>query len=293
MPELYDRLEQNILLDATVGTDRGLYASEVNAPLDRAVKLLLARRKHAVQEQDEDMRGGLGGMSMSKSINDAAKRIFQPDVNRRLALQLGLARAPHSESFVGAEVGLPEFWASRIARFVALRDSGVRRQLKLSRGAESELSTYAREVGRHQSKQRCWLRRASITAAKIAVVLHAWNGGTADEISEKTMRAAIELTRWLAIESSAAACAYATGEQNRQLREAGEIMLEKLKSLVRRIERPVTRRELYRTYDDESRKLRDPSLEFLLRTGQVRWVQADRLDIAAETPGKSYDARAC
>jgi hypothetical protein len=146
---------------------------------------------------------------------------------REFAAQLILARAPNSEGFVGADIGqLPGFWASRIDQFVTWRDSGARRQLTVSRGGAAALSTYAHEVGRNGSKQRCWLLKAPITAAKISILLHVWSGSTADEITEKTMRAAIRLTRALANESSAVACAFAAGDEYRQIREAGEEMLE-------------------------------------------------------------------
>jgi hypothetical protein len=88
-PELYDRLERSILLDATAGTDRKLYGSKLNPAGHQALSLLLARKNRAQPELDEDMRRGLAGMSMAKSINEAARKIFQPDVDRRVALQLG------------------------------------------------------------------------------------------------------------------------------------------------------------------------------------------------------------
>ena len=88
--ELYDRFERSILLDGNAGADRRLYGAKVNAAGHQALSLLLARKNRAPQEFDEDMRRGLGGMSVSRSVNDAAKRIFQPDLDRRVALQLGL-----------------------------------------------------------------------------------------------------------------------------------------------------------------------------------------------------------
>ena len=88
-PELYDRLERSILLDGNAGADRKLYGAKLNAAGSQAFSLLLARKNHAQQELDEDMRRGLGGMSVSKSVNDAVKKIFQPDLDRRVALQLG------------------------------------------------------------------------------------------------------------------------------------------------------------------------------------------------------------
>jgi hypothetical protein len=75
---------------APITTRLTTYGPEANAALDQAIALLLARKKQAVQDLDVDMRRGLGGMSMSRSVNDAAKRIFQPDLERRVALQLGL-----------------------------------------------------------------------------------------------------------------------------------------------------------------------------------------------------------
>jgi hypothetical protein len=88
-PELYDRLERSILLDANAGADRRLYGAKLNAAGNQALSLLLARKNHAQQEIDEDMRRGLGGMSVSRSVNDAVEKIFKPDVDRRVALQLG------------------------------------------------------------------------------------------------------------------------------------------------------------------------------------------------------------
>ena len=91
MAELYDHLERSILLDGNTGTDREFYGAKSNAAGQQALSLLLTRKNRTQQETDEDMRRGLGGMSMGRSVNDAAKRIFQPDVDRRVALQLGQA----------------------------------------------------------------------------------------------------------------------------------------------------------------------------------------------------------
>src|SRR6266446_5303883 len=75
--------------DGNAGTDRGLYGAKLNVAGHQALALLLAKKSHAQHETDEDMRRGLGGMSLGRSVNDAAKRIFQPDVDHRVALQLG------------------------------------------------------------------------------------------------------------------------------------------------------------------------------------------------------------
>ncbi len=89
LPELYDRLESGIVASANVGMDHGLYGPKANPTLREARVLLLARKQQAEQELDEDMRRGLGGMSLSMSVNEDVKKIFQGDVNRRVALQLG------------------------------------------------------------------------------------------------------------------------------------------------------------------------------------------------------------
>ena len=88
-PELYDRLESGIVASANLGMDHGLYGPKANPTLREARMLLLARKQQAEQELDEDMRRGLGGMSLSMSVNEDVKKIFQGDVNRRVALQLG------------------------------------------------------------------------------------------------------------------------------------------------------------------------------------------------------------
>ena len=67
----------------------GLCEPKANPTLREARVLLLARKKQAEQELDEDMRRGLGGMSLSVSVNEDVKKILQGDVNRRVALQLG------------------------------------------------------------------------------------------------------------------------------------------------------------------------------------------------------------
>jgi len=182
---------------------------------------------------------------------------------------------------------LPEFWPLRIERFVALRDSGAQRQLRLSREAASALMAYAKEVGRQESEQQRWLRKAPITAAKITIILHLWKDGESNEITEKTMRAAIELARWLAQASAATACACAAGEEDRKIREQAASMLQKLKKRIEHFQRPITRRELYQCYDNESRALHDRVLEFLLRAGQVRWADGDRLEPTPETSGET------
>ncbi len=121
-----------------------------------------------------------------------------------------------------------------------------------------------------------------MTAAKVSMLLHVWKSDPGEEITAKTMRTAIELARWLAQESSATACACAAAEQDRAIQEEAKVMLGKLVNFGR----PLTRRELYRKYDDESRHLHDPALELLMANGQVRWVDArpeGRLEPAPET----------
>jgi hypothetical protein len=174
----------------------------------------------------------------------------------------------------------------RIERFVALRDSGVRRQLRLSREAASVLRTYAKEVARQESEQQRWRRKAPINAVKICIILHLWKDSESDEITEKTMRAAIELARWLAQESAATACACAAGEEDREIREQAAVMFQKLEKRIEHFQRPITRRELYQCYDNESRALHDPTLEFLRRADRVRWVDDDRLEPTPETSGE-------
>jgi hypothetical protein len=211
---------------------------------------------------------------------DPLVRVFAP--------QLILARAPHSGCSGGADLPpLPQFWPLRIEHFVALRDSGVRRQLRLSREAASLLRAYAKEVSKQESEQQRWLRKAPINAAKICIILHLWKDSESDEITEKTMRAAIELARWLAQESAATACACAAGAADREIRQEAAVMLQKLKKRIEHFQRPITRRELYQCYDNESRALHDPVLEFLLRAGQVRWVDGDRLEPTPETSGET------
>jgi hypothetical protein len=89
LAEQYDRLERRIVSRANVGMDYGLDEPQANPTLREARALLLARKKQAEQEQDDDMRRGLGGMSLSMSVNKEVEKIFQGDVDRRVALQLG------------------------------------------------------------------------------------------------------------------------------------------------------------------------------------------------------------
>ena len=89
MAEQYDRLERRIVSRANVGMDYGLDGPKANPTLRGAQALLLARKKLVEQEQDEDMRRGLGGMSLSVSVNEEVQKIFQGDVDRRVALQFG------------------------------------------------------------------------------------------------------------------------------------------------------------------------------------------------------------
>lgn len=89
LAEQYDRLERRIVSRANVAMDYGLDDPKGNPTLREARALLLARKKQAVQELDDDMRRGLGGMSLSMSVNKEVEKIFQGDVDRRVALQLG------------------------------------------------------------------------------------------------------------------------------------------------------------------------------------------------------------
>ena len=63
-------------------------------------------------------------------------------------------------------------------------------------------------------------------------------------------------------------------------------MLQKLEKRIEHFQRPITRRDLYQCYDNESRALHDPVLAFLLRTGQARWLD-DRPDSRLEPAAES------
>jgi hypothetical protein len=97
MAELYDRLERGIVTSASLGMDRGLYGRESNPTLGDARALLLGKQKHT-HEEDDDMRRGLGAMSLSMSVNEDVKKIFQEDLDRRIALQLGQVMQPARET---------------------------------------------------------------------------------------------------------------------------------------------------------------------------------------------------
>ena len=151
--------------------------------------------------------------------------------------------------------------------------------MRLSPGAGAALAAYVKEIIGRQSEQMRWFRNSPIIACKLIIILHVWKGTKVDEITEKTVRTAIELARWLAEESAATACSLAAAEEDRAVRQAAAVMLAKLRSFGR----PATRRELYQKYDDESRALHDSILEFLLRAGQVRWIEDNRLEPTQKT----------
>jgi len=199
---------------------------------------------------------------------------------REFADQLIMARGKPTQpasSNNGYLEALADFWPAWIGRMVGLRDGGLRRRLRLCRGAAAALAHYIKETCQQLSEQERWTKRGPIKAAKVALNFHLWRSEASDELSEATMCAAIRTTRWLNQESAATACACAAGEEDRKIREQAAIMLQKLKKRIEHFQRPITRRDLYQCYDNESRALHDPVLEFLLRAGQVRWLD-DRPD---------------
>jgi hypothetical protein len=208
---------------------------------------------------------------------------------RKFAGQLIMTRATPRESAPSSKAyldALPDFWSAWIARMVRLRDGGFRRKLRLSRGAEAALASYLKENAQQDSEQERWVKFGPVKATKVALNFHAWKSDVEDEITEAPMCAAIRVTRWLDQESAGTARACAADEEEREIRQEAAVMLQKLKKRIEHFQRPITRRELYQCYDNESRALHDPILEFLLQAGQVRWVEVDRLEPAPETSGE-------
>jgi hypothetical protein len=89
--KLYHRLERGLLVRANAVIDRRTFARHLQPSLRVGETLLLERKKSATKEVDDDMRRGLGGMSLAMAVNEDVQKIFEGDVNRRVALQLGLA----------------------------------------------------------------------------------------------------------------------------------------------------------------------------------------------------------
>jgi hypothetical protein len=88
--ELHDRLERGILVRANAVVDRKSFSPKLR-PIIRDGETLVLARKKPTNKEDDDMRRGLGGMSLAMAVNDDVQKIFEGDVNRRVALQLGQA----------------------------------------------------------------------------------------------------------------------------------------------------------------------------------------------------------
>jgi len=165
-----------------------------------------------------------------------------------------------------------DYWSARVARWITWRDSGPR-QFKLSQGARAVLLEYANEAAGRGSGPR-WLRKGLLTAIQVGLNLHVWIPDAGEQITENTIISAVELTRWFANETTATAGACVVTAQDRKLREAAAIMLQKL----RRFSGPVRPRELYKRYNDERVSLHRPVLEYLLRSGQARMLKDRRVE---------------
>ncbi len=53
-------------------------------------RTLIATRRDMQTQRDDDYRRGLGGMSMSRSINESFMAVMRPDAERRVALLYGI-----------------------------------------------------------------------------------------------------------------------------------------------------------------------------------------------------------
>jgi hypothetical protein len=162
---------------------------------------------------------------------------------------------------------LPAFWKIKVNRLLELRNALGPRNLRLSTAAAATLKEYLKEI--EESQKHGFINRL----LKLSLILHLWKECRSDEISTTTMAGAIGLARELARQKAAAVEYSALGNEEKQLRAEAAILLQKLK----KCKTPPTRRELYRYYDDERRELHDPHLDFLLTSGEVHWVEGNRL----------------
>jgi len=81
------QITRTILSRSKIALEMGL-ETRVQA---QALQLVLQAAKQQVRRSDdEDRRRGLAGMSLSCSVNESFMRIMRPDLERRLALQMGL-----------------------------------------------------------------------------------------------------------------------------------------------------------------------------------------------------------
>jgi len=164
-----------------------------------------------------------------------------------------------------AQREVPDSWSALIARLLGLRHTGRQRRMTLSPGAATLLEDYVREVGQLPPGHGRLLRHAPLLAARTALILELCPADPGREISTRTMRHAIALSKDF-VRESAAASSQCTQEQEMNVldgKAAG--MLEKIK-----VREPVSWRKLRRTYDQQDKATLEPVLEQLLRTGQVR-----------------------
>ncbi len=95
------------------------------------------------------------------------------------------------------------------------------------------------------------------------------------------MRNAIGLTRWLLKKSVATVQRVIAGDQDKaRLVRAAEMW-----SKIVAFGRPVSERDLYRTYPDSRKALHTPDLEFLLRNGHARRLADGRVETLQPPPG--------
>jgi hypothetical protein len=84
---LANHIARTILSRSAIAFDMGLETKLQ----EQALQLVLqVTKQQAMHPADEDRRRGLAGMSLSCAINDSFMRIMRPDLERRLALQMGL-----------------------------------------------------------------------------------------------------------------------------------------------------------------------------------------------------------
>ena len=84
-------LERELHEQAIRGVYKGCCSPEDNGALETFLENFGAKKANQEQrhEPDDDMRRGVGGMSLSAGVLESVKRVSEPDLKRLSALQTG------------------------------------------------------------------------------------------------------------------------------------------------------------------------------------------------------------
>jgi hypothetical protein len=117
----------------------------------------------------------------------------------------------------------------------------------------------------------CWLRQATLIAAKIAMIFHLVSDGPKQRVSAEVMKPAIGMAQWLARSTSQTIDHLVQEAREASLRHQAEDMLQRIGQ-----EAPLRWLALRRTYHLQDIDLHQPALDLLLAKGQAAYDDKGR-----------------